>query len=185
MTPLIDDVWKLLTVECQKYSQENPNFKFDASKKEDFKEYFIAQYKSIKRKYMHPSVKYLDRHKVASLITISILETNVISYDNDNLDEDYIFIGAELISLKVGLAYMIAKLNEKLLSRGVDKKIEKVIFPNAQSCQTPYIEIICRNLFYAKRDFVFNPLDLADRLFLVEYITLSSQNITPDILKDY
>lgn len=183
MTPLIDNVWKLLTTECQKYSQENPNFKFDESKKDIFKECFIHKYDNFKDNYMDPSVDFLDRHKVAALIIISILETHAISYDN--LNKDYVFIGAELMALKVGFAYMLEKLNEKLSSRGEDKKIEKVIFPNAQSCNTPYIEIMCRNLYYSNRDFVFNPLDLADRLFLVEYITLSSQKINPDILKDY
>lgn len=183
MTPLIDNAWSLLTTECNKCSKENPNFKFDESKKDIFKDYFIDKYKKTKDDYMDPSVDFLDRHKVAALIIISILETHAISYDN--LNEDYVFIGAELMALKVGLAYMVEKLNEKLSSRGEVKKIEKVIFPNAQSCNTPYIEIMCRNLYYAKRDYVFNPLDLADRLFLVEYITLLSHGINPDILKDY
>lgn len=57
--------------------------------------------------------------------------------------------------------------------------------PNAQSCGTPYMEIMCRNLYYAKNDYKLNPLDLADRLFLVEYIALTKEGIAPDILKDY
>mgnify|MGYP006868100695 FL=1 len=47
------------------------------------------------------------------------------------------------------------------------------------------MDIICRNLYYAKTDYKLNPLDLADRLFLVEYFALSSEGIVPDILKDY
>lgn len=47
------------------------------------------------------------------------------------------------------------------------------------------MDIMCRNLYYAKTDFTLNPLDLADRLFLVEYIALTKDGINPDILKDY
>lgn len=48
------------------------------------------------------------------------------------------------------------------------------------------IWILCaRNLYYAKTDYKLNPLDLADRLFLVEYIALMKEGIDPDTLKDY
>lgn len=183
MTPLIENVWDLLENEYNKYSQENPNFRFDKAKKDCFKKLFSKEYDDVMNRYMDSSVEYLDRHKVAALIIVSILETNAIWYEN--LNEDYVFIGAELLALKVGLAYMVEKLNEKLYSRGVDKKLEKINFPNAQSCNTSYMDIICRNLYYAKTDYKLNPLDLADRLFLVEYIALSSEGIDPDILKDY
>lgn len=183
MTPLIDNTWDLLKEEYSKYSKENPNFKFDDSRKDDFRQIFTEKYNGIIRKYMDESVKYLDRHKVAALIIISLLEINAISYET--LDEDCIFIGAELLALKVGLAYMVEKLNEKLHTKGIDKKIEKFIFPNAQSCSTSYMDIMCRNLYYSKTDYKLNPLDLADRLFLVEYIALSKEGIDPDVLKDY
>ncbi len=80
---------------------------------------------------------------------------------------------------------MVGKLNEKLSAKGSKKKIEQFIFPDAQSCKTSYIDIICRNLYYARTDFQMNPLDLADRLFLIEYIALLKEGINPDILKDY
>lgn len=183
MTPLIDNTWDLLDGEYKKYNQNNPQFKFDKTKKEVFKEKFIRSYNEIIKKFMEPSVKTLDRHKVAALIMVSILEADAISYEN--LDDDCVFIGAELLALKVGLAYMVEKLNEKLASRGISQKIEEFEFPDAQSCATPYMEIICRNLYYAKEYYILNPLDLADRLFLIEYIALSKKEIDPDVLKDY
>ncbi len=64
------------------------------------------------KKYMDDSVNDLDHHKVAALIIVSLLKTDAIQYEN--LDENCIFIGSELLSLKVGLAYMVGKLNEKL-----------------------------------------------------------------------
>ncbi len=183
MTPLIENVWDLLNDEYNTYNRKNPNFKFDNTKKENFKQIFSEKYNIVKTKYMDVSVMDLDRHKVAALIIISLLEIDVISYEG--LDEDCIFIGAELLSLKVGLAYMVEKLNEKLSLKGYIKKIEKINFPNAQSCDTSYMDIMCRNLYYAKTDYKLNPLDLADRLFLVEYIALMKEGIDPDTLKDY
>lgn len=183
MTPLIENVWDLLSNEYNKYGQQNSNFEFDITKKEAFEKFFTQSCDKIIKKYMDASVETLDRHKVAALIVISILEVDAISYIN--LDDDCVFIGAELLALKVGLAYMIEKLNEKLEAKGVNKKIETFIFPNAQSCGTSYMDIMCRNLYYTKNDYKLNPLDLADRLFLVEYIALFHEGIDPDVLRDY
>lgn len=183
MTTLIENIWNLINNECNKYNKENPNFKFDKTKKQVFKELFKEKYSKVMTKHMLSSVKNLDRHKVAALIIDSLLEIDAILYEN--LEDNYVFIGAELIALKVGLAYMVEKLNEKLSSRGVEKKIEEFIFPNAQSCDTSYMDIMCRNLYYAKTNSKLNTLDLADRLFLIEYIALSKEGINPDVLKDY
>lgn len=183
MTPLIENVWDLLANEYNKHYKENLNFKFDQTKKNDFKQLFTQKYDFIMKTYMDSSVEYLDRHKVAALIIVSLLEIDAISYDN--LDEDCVFVGAELLALKVGLAYMVEKLNEKLYSRGIERKIEEFKFPKAQSCDTSYLDIMCRNLYYAKKDYKLNPLDLADRLFLVEYIALFKEGLDPDVLKDY
>lgn len=183
MTQLIDNVWNLARIESEKYSSDNPNFVFNENQYGNFKEKFIEHYNTIKERYMQPSVKNLDRHKVSAIIIISLLESNAISYKN--LEPGSVFIGAELLSLKVGLAYLIEKLSEKLQSKGIQQTINEFQFPNAQSCDTSYLEIMCRNLYYAKNNYTLNPLDLAERLFLLEYISLTKENIDPDILKDY
>lgn len=183
MTPLIENVWELVKEESKKYTEGNSRFIFNESKYKDFKKTFKTNYEKIREEYMLPSVNNLDRHKVSAIIIISLLEVNAISYKD--LEQGSIFIGAELLALKVGLAYLVEKLNEKLQEKGVKQKIEEFKLPNAQSCGTPYMEIMCRNLYYAKNDYKLNPLDLADRLFLVEYIALTKEGIDPDILKDY
>lgn len=48
-------------------------------------------------------------------------------YHIKNLDKDCVFIGAELLAIKVGLAYLVEKLNEKLQEKGVNQKIEENI----------------------------------------------------------
>ncbi len=185
MTTLVNEVWTLLEKEYEAYNKQNKNFTANLTdeKKQAFHDLCDNKYDYIMKKYMDPSVMFLDRHKVAAIIIISLLELDIIHYEN--MDNDYVFIGAEVVALKVGLAYMVEKLNEKLKDRGVQKRVEMFEFPNAQSCKTPYMEIICRNLYYCKTDYVFNPLDLSDRLFLVEYIALMKMGIDPDILKDY
>ncbi len=182
MTALVDNVWELLENECVKF-QINPCFHFDIMQKQNFKNIITDHKKKILDNYMDETVENLDRHKIAALIIISLLETNAISYEG--LNGDQIFIGSELLALKVGLAYMMGELNKKLAAKGIKHTIKKFYFPNAQSCPTSYIEIICRNLYYTKTDYNFNPLDLADRLFLLEYITLLKEDIDSDKLKDY
>ena len=44
MTPLIENIWNLLDAEYNTYNQENPNFKFDKTKKNDFKQIFSEKY---------------------------------------------------------------------------------------------------------------------------------------------
>lgn len=183
MTPLIDNAWILLDEEYSKYSEKNANLKFDKNAKDKFRALFEQKYEHIMKTYMDKSVENLDRHKVAALIIISLLELSPISLDN--LDEQYLFIANELIALKTGLAYMTKKLNEKLSEKNINKSMEKFIFPEAQSCNTSYMDIMCRNLYYARNDYKLNPLDLAERLFLVEYISLLKSGINPDALKDY
>ena len=182
MKPLIDKVWNLLDKEFQDKSK-NPNLKFDVTKKEQFQTVFTKNYNHILDNYMDETVEHLDRHKVTALIIVSLLEVEPLSYSN--LGEEFFFVGQEVSALKIGLAYMIEKLNEKLSSRKIDKKLKKFTFPNAQSCPTKYMEIMCRGLYFSKNDYMLNPLELAEKLFLLEYIALTKEGIDPDLLKDY
>ena len=71
MTPLIENAWKLMREESKKYTEIDPRFICDESKYKYFKEKFKKLYGEVKKEYMLPSVKNLDRHKVASIIIIS------------------------------------------------------------------------------------------------------------------
>lgn len=183
MTPLVENAWNSFHDEYFLYGKENSLLNFDESKKSEFKSIFEKKYSHIMKTYMDESVKSLDRHKVAALIIISLIDVSPISIDK--LSDEYIFIANELIALKVGLAYMLKKMNDILSEKGNSNKLEQFTFPMAQSCDTPYMDVMCRNLYYAKRDYMLNPLDLADRLFLIEYISLLKSGVNPDILKNY
>ena len=145
---------------------------------------FDLYYNDIKTKVMYDNVQELDRHKLAAIIICSIVKANAIQYIHPYKEKEYIFDGNEKIALNIGLSYMNASL-KKLLSRRPHEaeKFTDFIFPQASMCDTEYVSILCRNLCYAKRDYKLNPIDLANTLFLLEYITLIQVDIHPDTMK--
>jgi len=182
MIQLTDNIWNLFSREYTKYYRKNSMLLLHSDKEDKFKTIFKKHYKHIMETYMADTVKNLDRHKVAAIIIISLIE--VYPLEINELDDKYIFVGNELIALKTGLAYMLKEINEKFIEKKADYKLKEFIFPEAQSCNTSYMDIMCRNLYYSNKHYVLNPLDLADRLFLIEYITLLNLKINPNILKD-
>ncbi len=89
------------------------------------------------------------------------------------------------MAMRVAIDYMIASLNRKLKEKGKSIEVNGITYPVALSCKTPYFEICCRSLYYARKHYMLNELDIADRLFLLEYITLKDIGINPSILKEY
>lgn len=133
---------------------------------------------------MYDDVQELDRHKLAAIIICSIIKADAIQSIYPYKAKEYIFDGNEKIALDIGLSYMNASL-KKLLSRRPQEgeKFDDFILPKASMCDTEYISIMCRNLCYAKRDYKLNPIDLANTLFLLEYITLIQVGINPETMK--
>lgn len=181
MTPIINSIWHSLQDEEKYYQGKKIIFNLDKNKFEEFKKSFTDLNNSIKDIYMKPNVNYLDRHKVASIIIVSILKTNLISYDGQ-ISENKVFLGAELIATEIALSWMLKEL-KKELTIIVENNVEHYFMPQAWTCDTPYFEVFCRNLYYAQKDYVLNPLDISEKLFLLEYITLLRNNINPDLLK--
>ena len=178
MRELTENFWRLIEEQYEKIVKYDKDFIFQKNKHEEFHKYFKEQYYYIKNKYMHSKVEFLDRHKVAALLITCSLEKEIIDYKNKG---DKFFIGAQLLTLRAALAYMFDKMNEKLMTSG--KEIETLELPESVSCDTNYIEIMCRNLYYAKKDYMLNPLELAEKLFLLEQYWLAKANIDPKLLK--
>ena len=132
---------------------------------------------------MKDSSKPLDRHKIAAILIISTIRTDVLKSTKKN--ENDIFIGNYILATEVGLSYMLQILNEELEKRELPP-IEKYYFPEAFSCKTDYSKIFYRNLYFSNEnaDWGLNPLDIAERLFLLEYITLLKNEIDTSILKE-
>lgn len=131
---------------------------------------------------MKSNVSELDRHKVAAASIIACIKTNIIHREGP-LSAKKKFIGQEMIATEVALKWMLNGLNSQLRSQNIQIEINDYTMPTAFACPTPYFEIFSRNLFFAGRDYVLNPLDIAEKLFLLEYITLLENNIDPTTLK--
>ena len=182
MKPIIDAYWKELKNTVTYYQKKNKNIVFDDSKYQEFYDAFKKTYYAIRDDYMKENVTALDRHKVAAVMVVVSIETNVISYIAE-LQEEQNFLGSELFSTEVALSWMLDTLNKKLIALG-KQPIASYHMPEAFSCDTPYFEIFTRNLFFTHRDYKLSPLDVSEKLFLIEYISLLKNNIDPSILSN-
>lgn len=182
MKQAIDSIWESIEKVQDIYSK-SAEIVIDVSpeKKASFDKNFRAMYKLIKDNYMKPDVVALDRHKVAAIIICTIIDEEIVS-TNKQTENDVVFLGSEMIALSVGLSYMQRSLNDILQEIAVPKIINGYHMPIAMACKTDYFDILARNLYFAKKHYVLNPLDIADKLFLVEYLTLKNEMIDPRLL---
>lgn len=183
MNKALESIWDAIIIAKDKYSSNaNITFVVDEQAKLNFFSKFKDLYNSIKHEYMRSEVLSLDRHKVAAITVCEIIDCNIIQ--PQTIPEGKKFIGAEMIALSIGLSYMQTALNSALISKDVGKYIRSYVMPIALNCETDYFDILARHLYLAKKNYSLNPLDLADKFFLIEYLTLKENGINPLILKD-
>lgn len=184
---VIDKTWDLLrrTVANQKETDSNILFKESAYHR--YKTIFMQQERIIRKKYMKKDVKHLDRHKTSGIIMYAILMSSCLKYKK-RLEKGKLWFEKYLIAGNVGMDYMLDRLNAKLKKDDSQKRrIEKIELPEVVfSCDVPYFEVFCRNLYYASKNknWGINPLDIAEKLYLLEYFTVEKQGIDPNILKE-
>lgn len=176
-------IWKMFE-ECSRDMQNGDSrIQFYPEKETIFSDEFERSYKYILDQFMikkHEKEGTLDHHKIAALIVICGIKSKFVSMNP--VPEDTVFLGNESIALSVALSFMQSILNDKLQVARVNKRIEKYAFPKAWTCGTNYFDIIVRNLYYAREYWKLNPLELAEKFFLIEYITLIKNGIDPDVL---
>ena len=88
------------------------------------------------------------------------------------------------MAVKIGLSYMAAALKKIMEGTAEEKKFTEYVMPKALMCDTDYITIICRNLYYAKTYYKLNPIDLANTLFLLEQFTLLQKGVNFEVLRE-
>lgn len=183
MRQTIERTWELLETTVKQINKQTPGVILDNDSYRKFDDNFRKIYNAIKEHYMENKVKNLDRHKVASIIIVSILKSNAIIYQGE-IEQGKEFFGQYLIAASVGITFMQNQLNAILVEKNKEP-IKNLWFPDPLSCDTPYFEIFCRNLYFSNcnSDWGLNPLDIAERLFLLEYVTLEKCGIDPHILK--
>lgn len=188
MDKLKENIWKNVIEQVNTIVESNPgDFRLNPSAEEEFNKQFDYYYDFIKNKVMVDDIQNLDRHKLAAVIICAISKagvmqpTSICKYDQ----EQYIFDGNEKIAINVGLNYMKSSLKALLCKRPIEsEKFTDFILPQASMCDTNYISILCRNMYYAQRYYSLNPIDLANTLFLLEYVTLVQIGVDPKVMKE-
>ncbi|MCC8074975.1 MAG: hypothetical protein LIO95_03365 [Clostridiales bacterium] len=177
MTPTIETYWRLLSVYCEILNKHNVPISIREEKKTAYCDAVKKQCKEYKSKYMSSNTSELDRHKVAAIMVVEGLERDVI--DSSKIDEqlgpDTINIGAEKVLLVAALDFITATVNqifekEKEKNPGVGlERFPGFVLPDAWSCDTEFINIMSRTLYYARRDYQLNEMELAEKFFILEY----------------
>lgn len=182
MKPLLEEIWRLVALGAD--SVVDKSISFQKEKYGEFVKCFENIYGNILTNYMYSDVKALDRHKVAAILIIALIEVEPLEIEN--LPHNKIFLGNENLALQIGLSYMQNELNDVLQEREIKRKISQYNMPMPISCGTSYINVMGRNLYLSKTvdEWKLNPLELSERLFLVEYITLIGEGINPYELKE-
>lgn len=195
MNSIINIFWDSLEKTVKYYRRSDKNIVLNIEKKEDFYKDVKKRYYDLKDCYMTKETDniknannedkvYLDRHKVAAIFIVSAIENNLIKYSKE-IDKSK-FIGCEMFITEVAWSWMVDKLNDSLKKTNKETPhIDNLFMPKAFACPTPYFDIFCRELFYANEANKLFELDIAEKLFLIEYITLLKNNINPDILCEY
>lgn len=181
MTETIERTWNLL----ERTAEINSEIELNQTAFDEYKQSFQKWVDIIKTTFMAENVTHLDRHKMAAIIIVSILESGAIICPND-ISPNKRFIGQYQSALSVGLTYMQNRLNE-ILVRKKQKPVDKIWMPEfVFSCDVPYFDISARNFYFTKEmlDCNLNPLSIAKELFLLEYITVEKKGIDPHILKE-
>lgn len=186
MTPLINEMWDIVKIGADAMCAEDSRIRFKESQKHVFENSCKKIYDDL-LEYMEDKEKPLDRHKMTAIFMISVIKAEVLEATKEG--ENTVFVGNYVLAAEVGFSYMRKALNEKLEEKLKEKvkPIQGFYFPQANSCPTDYFRIFYRNLYFANTnpEWNLNPLDIAERLFLLEYLTLEHNQIQPNLLKEY
>lgn len=179
-----EQIWSMFDEVCKDMQKDNDKIQFHPEQKQIFFKIFQEIYDCILNNCMavDKGITALDRHKVTAIITISGIESDFVSMNE--VASGVTFLGKEVVSLSVALSFMQATLNAQLKSVGIDKEIKEFIFPKAWTCNTDYFDIMVRNLYYSQQYWKMNPLELAEKFFLIEYITLEKYGIDTEVLRE-
>ena len=169
--------WKLVASQCKPLSTgENAVF-LDESLKDQYLDACDTAYRTCKQRDMGVGVKNLDRHKVASILVTEGLNLGIIKRkDHKCADtETEWFIASQKILLSCAISYLAQEINVLIRkAKSTIKPMQRFILPKAFSCQTHYIDIMCRLLRREMDAGRLSFLMLSNDFFLLEYIAIVS-----------
>ncbi|MCM1038966.1 MAG: hypothetical protein NC314_08260 [Roseburia sp.] len=174
------EIWNNVEIACDYAKSEE--IEFDGTKRVIF-EKKCRELIDIVEQYMNTSSETLDRHKMAAILIIAIIKAEPLVCKKKHADS--VFVANYVIAVEVGLSYMRELLNEILETLG-ENLIDKYFFPESWICENGYFRVFYRNLYFTNTnvEWELNPLDIAEKLFLLEYITLLKKGIAPTKLNE-
>jgi len=183
------------------YSEKASEYEFEVNKKElkDFQTRFEERRDFVKKTYMKPGVKNLDRHKSTAIAIIELCRANLVGDSQvkpTESDKGKVSILRYQLATHIGFELLRYWLNIELGDIG-EKKIERWVRPTVYCPEGDigYFTIFARNLYYtherankenmelSKYSTDYSELELAEKLYLFEYITLRENGIDPEKLK--
>lgn len=175
-------VWNAVIKQCSIMMEIDQSIVMYTDSEQLFHQNFDYYYNFIVDKFMKLPDEHLDRHKIAAIIICSILKSNVLgiacgSECNQTIDD--IFLANEKLAFNIALSYMHQKLIEefKLGKIPFEGVYNEYIFPRPLSCDREYTEVICRDLYFAKKYFELDPLSIANFLFFLEEYSFEASHI--------
>ncbi|MCM1439752.1 MAG: hypothetical protein NC131_11225 [Roseburia sp.] len=179
---LTESAYEALKNTFDAYKKRYKNIKFNDDY-EKFDLYFNEEYDLFRKKYMIRGDEELDRHKVAALIIVAAMRSQLISCEG-KVKSGYFNLQSENIIVDVAFAWIKNELNLLIMKKDPSKKVMKLIMPEAFACDTSYYNIFCRSLHYSYHENLLNVLELAEKLFLIEYIAVRENKIPISYLKE-
>lgn len=151
-----------------------------------FHQNFNYYYSLISDKFMKIKNEHLDRHKIASIIICAILKSDILGIacgQNSSQTIDDIFLANEKLALNIALSDMHQRLQQdyKIGKIPYDGLFADFVFPRPLSCDREYTEVICRDLYFAKKYFELDPLSIANFLFLLEAFSFEASRININV----
>lgn len=175
MVAKLQTLWDELLKQAEIVRAQDENIIINKDRSLVFQKNFEEFYDTIKDQNMTKEVVFLDRHKVASIIICAVIKTKVLEYKI--LEENKVFLGNYHLALSAGLSYLQYELNQILKESG-KLPINRFTFPNALYGDKSYKDnLICKLCFSYEKNGL-NVLDLADIMFLLEYINLLQNGIS-------
>lgn len=179
-------IWNAVLKQCSSMMETDKDIIMYTDSEQVFHQNFDYYYNLIIDKFMKLPDEHLDRHKIAAVIICSILRADVLGVVNNpecvqTIDD--IFLANEKLALNIALSYMHQKLIDEYKANRIPFEgiFEDFIFPRPLSCDRDYTEVICRDLYFAKKYFELDPLSIANFLFLLEEYSFEASRIEINI----
>ncbi|MDR0531021.1 MAG: hypothetical protein LBG83_03025 [Oscillospiraceae bacterium] len=175
VTDAIREFWRCIEAACHSADDliKYHGVRLNTERQNEFRfeTHYSELYQKTQRQMQNPA-QPLDRHKTAAIVVLSAVAVRVL--DTSALPNNSLL---ENVALQAGLNVQLSRLNWKLQQIGkkpVDRLIDPMMFYHAGS----YIDHLAR-LMHNRPPDVF---ELADRLYLLEYITLLQNRIDVALL---